>query len=202
MRCPAGLQLSGTNHHYGMQGFKMCKDLGLVDRLPRLVVAQAANANPLYQAYEAAKGNNKEITSSYRPMKAKDTFASAIQIGDPVSIDRAILALQDANGIVVEASEEELMDAAARADRTGMFNCPHTGVALAALIKLREKNVIGANDRTVVVSTAHGLKFTASKIAYHAKEIEGMTCQFANPPVTVRENLGSVMDVLKKKFSI
>ncbi len=40
-----------------------------------------------------------------------------------------------------EASEEELMDAAARADRTGMFNCPHTGVALAALIKLREKKV-------------------------------------------------------------
>ena len=60
-------------------------------------------------------------------MKAQTTFASAIQIGDPVSIDRAILALKDANGIVEEATEEELMDAAARADRTGMFNCPHTG---------------------------------------------------------------------------
>jgi threonine synthase len=46
----------------------------------------------------------------------------------------------------------------------GMFNCPHTGVALAALIKLRQRNVIGANDRTVVVSTAHGLKFTQSKV--------------------------------------
>lgn len=40
---------------------------------------------------------------------------------------RAILALEDANGIVEEATEEELMDAAARADKTGMFNCPHTG---------------------------------------------------------------------------
>lgn len=40
---------------------------------------------------------------------------------------RAILALTEANGIVEEATEEELMDAAARADRTGMFNCPHTG---------------------------------------------------------------------------
>ena len=45
------------------------------------------------------------------------------------------------------------MDAAARADLTGMFNCPHTGVALSALIKLRERGVIGPNDRTVVVST-------------------------------------------------
>lgn len=58
-----------------------------------------------------------------------------------MSIDRAIIALRDTNGIVEDATEEELMDAAARADRTGMFNCPHTGVALAALIKLRAKNV-------------------------------------------------------------
>lgn len=49
-----------------------------------------------------------------------------------------------------------------------MFNCPHTGVALAALIKLRERGVIGASDRTVVVSTAHGLKFTQSKVCINA----------------------------------
>lgn len=113
------------------KGFKMALDLGLVDRMPRLVCAQAQNANPLYQAY-------KNGWESFEPVKAKTTFASAIQIGDPVSIDRAIYALQQTNGIVEEATEEELMDAAARADRTGMFNCPHTGVALAALIKLRE----------------------------------------------------------------
>ena len=47
---------------------------------------------------------------------------------------------------------------------TGMFNCPHTGVALAALTKLRERGVIAPSDRTVVVSTAHGLKFTHSKV--------------------------------------
>lgn len=46
----------------------------------------------------------------------------------------------------------------------GMFNCPHTGVALAALIKLREDETIAPSDRTVVVSTAHGLKFTHSKV--------------------------------------
>ena len=52
-------------------------------------------------------------------MKAQTTFASAIQIGDPVSLDRAILALSETNGIVEEATEEEMMDAAARADLTG-----------------------------------------------------------------------------------
>eukprot|EP00959_Pyramimonas_sp_CCMP1952_P292639 6120297-Pyramimonas_sp.AAC.1 len=165
----------------------MCKDLGLVDRIPRMVVAQAQNANPLYRAY---KTGFKE----FNPTKAEDTFASAIQIGDPVSIDRAIYALVESNGVVEEASEEELMDAAARADLTGMFNCPHTGVALAALIKLREQGVISPSDRTVVISTAHGLKFTNSKIAYHAKEIEGFASQYANPPTTVKEDFGAVMD--------
>ena len=55
----------------------------------------------------------------YEPVKAQTTFASAIQIGDPVSLDRAIMALTETNGIVEEATEEEMMDAAARADLTG-----------------------------------------------------------------------------------
>ncbi|GAQ89193.1 threonine synthase [Klebsormidium nitens] len=175
------------------KGFQMCKDLGVIDRMPRLVCAQAANANPLYRAYKAG-------WDKFAPIKAAPTFASAIQIGDPVSIDRAIYALTNSDGIVEEATEEELMDAAAQADRTGMFNCPHTGVALAALIKLRNKGVIGPNDRTVVVSTAHGLKFTQSKVAYHSNEIADVTSRFANPPVTVPENFGKVMDVLRREL--
>jgi threonine synthase len=67
-----------------------------------------------------------------------------------------------------------------------MFNCPHTGVALAALMKLRERGVIAPSDRTVVVSTAHGLKFAQSKVAYHAGDIPGMAAAHANPPVPVR----------------
>jgi len=177
------------------KGFEMAKELGLVDRIPRMVVAQAQNANPLYTSY-------KNGFKTFEAVKAKKTFASAIQIGDPVSIDRAIYALKGSNGVVEEASEEELMDAAARADLTGMFNCPHTGVALSALLKLREQGVIGPSDRTVVVSTAHGLKFAQSKVAYHAREIPGMACNFANPPVPVKENIWAVIDAIKTKFDL
>jgi len=176
------------------KGFKMCKDLGLVDKLPRMVVAQAQNANPLYRAF-------KNGWENFAPIKAEPTFASAIQIGDPVSINRAIYALTECNGLVEEASEEEMMDEAARADLTGMFNCPHTGVALAALRKLRENQTIGPSDRVVVVSTAHGLKFTGTKIQYHAKEIEGFAATYANPPIDVAEDLGKVMDVLSQKLA-
>ncbi|KAE9602475.1 hypothetical protein Lal_00049823 [Lupinus albus] len=171
------------------KGFKMCKDLGLVDRIPRLVCAQAANANPLYLYYKSG-------WQEFKAVKAENTFASAIQIGDPVSIDRAVLALQNSDGIVEEATEEELMDAMAQADSTGMFICPHTGVALTALIKLRNSGVIGPSERTVVVSTAHGLKFTQSKTDYHSGNIPGMG-KFANPPVSVKADFESVMDELK-----
>ncbi|MCL7046372.1 hypothetical protein MKW94_007744 [Papaver nudicaule] len=171
----------------------MCKELGLVDRLPRLVCAQAANANPLYLHYKSG------WDSEFKPVRAKTTFASAIQIGDPVSIDRAVFALKSCDGIVEEATEEELMDAMSRADLTGMFVCPQTGVALAALVKLRNKGVIAPADRTVVVSTAHGLKFTQSKIDYHSKAIPDMASRFANPPIEVKADLAEVMDVLQNK---
>ncbi|KAI3849224.1 hypothetical protein MKX03_001623 [Papaver bracteatum] len=175
------------------KGFQMCKELGLVDRIPRMVCAQAANANPLYLHYKSG------WDSEFKAVTAATTFASAIQIGDPVSIDRAVFALKNCDGIVEEASEEELMDAMSQADLTGMFICPHTGVALAALIKLRNSGVIQPNDRTVVVSTAHGLKFTQSKIDYHSKEIPDMASRFANPPIEVKADFGAVMDVLKKR---
>ncbi|KAI3447179.1 hypothetical protein Pfo_003844 [Paulownia fortunei] len=176
------------------KGFKMCQELGLVDRIPRLVCAQAQNANPLFRYY---KSGWKE----FKPVKANTTFASAIQIGDPVSIDRAVFALKNSNGIVEEATEKELMDAMALADSTGMFICPHTGVALSVLMKLRGNGIISPTDRTVVVSTAHGLKFTQAKIDYHSREIKEMACRHANPPVSVKADFGSVMDELKKFLS-
>lgn len=173
------------------KGFKMCKELGLVDRMPRLVCAQAANANPLYTAY-------KKGFDTFTPVKAKQTFASAIQIGDPVSVNRAILGLKETNGIVEEATEEELMDAAAIGDRSGMFNCPHTGVALSALMKLRDQQIIKPHDKTVVISTAHGLKFAQSKVAYHSGEVAHISCKYANPPTPVKEDIGAVVDAIRK----
>ncbi|XP_057768208.1 threonine synthase 1, chloroplastic-like [Salvia miltiorrhiza] len=176
------------------KGFKMCKELGLVDRIPRLVCAQARNANPLYRYYASG-------WREFAAVKAETTFASAIQIGDPVSIDRAVHALRSCEGIVEEAAEEELMDAMALADSTGMFVCPHTGVALAALMKLRRNGTIAAGDRAVVVSTAHGLKFTQAKIDYHSGRIPEMACRHANRPVTVKADFGAVMDQLNKFLS-
>ena len=122
-------------------------------------------------------------------MTAQPTLASAIQIGNPVSVRKAIRALQKYDGIVEQASEQELADAAAEADRTGMFNCPHTGVALAVLKKLVARKQIDAGQRVVVISTANGLKFTDFKIGYHEERLAGIQSHNANRPLRAAQRL-------------
>ena len=165
-------------------GFAMMAALGLINRQPQIVVAQAEAANPLYLAYR----RNWE----FEPVGAKPTQASAIQIGNPVSVRKAIRTLQRHRGIVEQASEAELAEAAARADRTGMYNCPHTGVALAALIKLRESGQIDAGSRVVVVSTASGLKFTDFKLGYHERRLPDVPATHANMPVELPDDYDAV----------
>jgi len=165
-------------------GFDMMEALGITSKRPRIVVAQAERANPLYLAYK----NGWE----FHAVAAKPTLASAIQIGNPVSVKKAIRTLQKYNGVVEQASEAELADAAARADRTGMFNCPHTGVALAVLVKLRERGLIDPKERVVVVSTANGLKFTDFKIRYHDRALEGVAPKYANRPVELPNDFDAV----------
>ncbi|HHT9150771.1 MAG TPA: threonine synthase, partial [Candidatus Wujingus californicus] len=147
------------------KGFLMMKDVGMIDKLPRIVCAQAAKANPLYLSY---LGGFKE----FKPVKAQKTLANAIQIGDPVSYKKAINVLKVFNGIVEQATEDELANASAQADKTGLFSCPHTGVALAVLIKLLKRKEILSHEKVVVISTAHGLKFPEFKINYHENRLE------------------------------
>jgi threonine synthase len=180
------------------KGFDMMHRLGLVDRLPRLVVAQAENANPLYRAVQGAGRPSAGL--AVEPVTARRTLASAIQIGAPVSASRALRALEALDGLVEQASEQELADAAARADRSGAFACPHTGVALAALEKLAARGVIRPADEVVVVSTAHGLKFSDFKVGYHDGTLEGVRPALRNPPVKLPATLGAVQDALSARF--
>jgi two-component system CheB/CheR fusion protein len=83
---------------------------------------------------------------------------------------------------VEQATEDELAAASAEADRTGLFNCPHTGVALAALHKLVRRGEVKRDQRVVVISTAHGLKFTDFKVRYHEGKLPGIDSTLANPP--------------------
>jgi threonine synthase len=171
------------------QGFLLMKAVGLIDKLPRIVCAQAENANPLYKSYLTG-------FKDFEAVQAKPTLASAIQIGNPVSVKKAIRVLKQFNGTVEQASEAELAEASAEADLTGLYNCPHTGVALAALKKMVQRGEVRGDERIVVISTAHGLKFTSFKTRYHMSEYDDIECKFANPPIEVPATYDAVRDAL------
>jgi threonine synthase len=171
------------------KGFELMLQLGVITKRPRIAVAQAQRANPLVRSF---RGGFQELV----PMTAEKTLASAIQIGNPVSFRRAVKILKAFDGVVEEATESELANAAARADREGTFTCPHTGVALAAMEKLVARGVIAKGSKVAVVSTAHGLKFPDFKVGYHRGALADVTSQMANPPVELPAELGAVRKAL------
>ncbi len=177
------------------KGLDLMIELGLADKRPRIVCAQAAEANPLYLAYQ----RDFEV---FEPIAARPTLASAIQIGNPVSYEKAVLALRRFNGIVEQATEEELAEAAAHADRTGLFNCPHTGVALAATRKLIDRGLIKKSDLVVVISTAHGLKFVDFKVRYHDMQLEGIESQDPNPAIELPASYDQVRDRMLREIEL
>jgi threonine synthase len=171
-------------------GFEMLHALGLVTKKPRICVAQAAHASPLYASYRAE-------WAPLAAIKAQPTLASAIQIGNPVSFAKAVRALRAFDGVVEQATEAELADASARADRHGLFTCPHTGVALAALEKLAARGEIRRGQRAVVISTASGLKFADFKVGYHEGTLAEVPApKFRNVPVELPERYDAVRDAL------
>jgi threonine synthase len=174
-------------------GLLLMRDLGLIRKLPRIVVAQAQRANPLYRAYLTG-------FEVIEPIKAGKTLASAIQIGNPVSIGKAIRTLKQFDGLVLDASEQELADAAALADLTGMFTDPHTGVALAVLKKLVEAKKIDRAERVVVISTANGLKFSDFKVGYH-EGTPGFSSAHANRPIELPASVGAVKEALQRALA-
>ncbi|MGC9467340.1 MAG: threonine synthase [Anaerolineae bacterium] len=176
------------------KGFLMMKELGLIQKLPRIACAQSARANPLYLSYQTG-------FREFVPVQAEKTLASAIQIGNPVSYERAVKALSAFNGVVEQATEDELANAAARADRTGMYTCPHTGVALAVLFKMVERGQIKPDDRVVVISTAHGLKFTGFKVGYHDGTLADVVSRYRNPPIELPPDYDAVQRAIDERIA-
>ena len=166
-------------------GWRMMMELGLVSKTPRICVAQAEPANPLYRSFQ-------KRFEEFSPMKAGETLATAIRIGNPVSREKAIRVLTEYNGVVEQANDSELSEASTLADRMGMYTCPHTGVALASVKKLTARGVIGADDRVVAVSTANGLKFNQFK----ADQNKPTHTKMANQPHKVSARYEDVRDII------
>jgi threonine synthase len=175
-------------------GLDLVERLAGVPRHTRLLVGQVERANPFYRSYLTGFAE--------RPvMEAGETSASAIRIGAPVSYERAIRALRRCGGVVTQASEDALADAAALADRHGQYLCPQSAAALAGIRQAVRDGQLGPRDRVVLVSTAHGLKFTEFKVRYHEGQLPDVTSRCRNEPIVLAPSVDAVRKAVTARFA-
>ena len=139
------------------KGLKDLHAIGFIDRLPRLISAQAAGCCPLNRAIAEDK--------PWEPME-ENTLADSIAVGVPRNAEKALMAIRESNGLVVNVTDEEIMAAQKLLGRTcGVFGEPAGVTGTAGVKKLCEQGAIGANDTVVSVVTGNGLKDVANAIA-------------------------------------
>ncbi len=182
----------GNSSAFG-KGLMELRELGLIDRLPRLAIIQAEGANPLYRGYRSGFAVHERV-------KAK-TLATAIKIGDPVSYDKAVRALHWTDGVVEQVSDQEILDAKARIDASGIGCEPASACALAGARKLAKAGIIRPSERVVGVLTGHVLKDPGLIVDYHTNRIEGIHATYANPLLRVEPTLEAVRAVLAETES-
>jgi threonine synthase len=164
------------------------RQLGLIEKMPRLACVQAAGANPFYLSYQDGFRERRQV--------AAHTLATAIRIGNPVSHERAVRALRWTNGLVTQATDQEIMDAKAAIDAAGIGCEPASASSLAGIRKLVAEGVIGRGESVVAVLTGHLLKDPEATIAYHLGQLEGIRSESLAAPLVVDATLDAVEKVL------
>jgi threonine synthase len=165
------------------------KSLGLIDRVPRIASVQAAGAAPF------ARGFTEQFAQR-RTVKA-ETVATAIKIGDPASWDRAVKTIRETRGVVTSVSDAEILEAKAVIDASGVGCEPASAASVAGARQLRDRGVIGLEERVVCILTGHVLKDPGALITYH-QETEPAPAH-ANRPVRIAADLDAVARVLEQR---
>lgn len=175
----------GNTSAFG-KALREARDLGLISKLPRLACIQARGANPFALGFREGFA---------RPHRVKaETVATAIKIGDPASLDRAVAALRLTDGVVTDVTDEEILEAKAVVDASGAGCEPASAASVAGVRKLVAEGVIHAGQRVVAVLTGHILKDPGLLLRYH-QETEPPPSR-ANRPITIDAKLSAVEEVL------
>ena len=194
----------GNSSSFG-KAFAELKELGLIDRIPRLAVINATGANTLTDLVNNKKlrWNNghvdqKIIDDYYADLTAKKysprTCASAIEISRPVNLKKCLRALDVCNGVVLAVTDEEIVNAKAQVGRFGLGCEPASAATIAGLKHLLADGTIGADEKIACVLTGHLLKDPNVTVNYH-KDNQG---PFSNPPVEAENDLDKIISIMKK----
>jgi threonine synthase len=184
------------------KAFMEMKELGLIKKIPRLAVINAAGANTLDELYERrnlrwndGRFDATVIQKHYAAMDESNykahTVASAIEISRPVNLPKALRALAFMNGQVRQVSDEEILEHRAMVARWG-FGCePASAASVAGLHKLLDEQIISRDETVVCILTGHELKDPNATVQYHIGD--GPRGRLSNRPVPVEDDLDAII---------
>jgi len=193
----------GNSSAFG-KAFLELKQLGLIDRTPRMAIINAAGANTLWDLvnnkglrWNGGQVNQRLIDDYYADLTARrfspHTCASAIEISRPVNLKKCLRALDVCNGVVRAVTDAEICDAKAMIGKYGLGCEPASAATIAGLKNLLAEGVIGKDSSVACVLTGHVLKDPNVTVTYH-KDRQG---QFSNPPIEVPNDLDQIIRMIK-----
>jgi threonine synthase len=132
------------------KGFREMKLLGLIERTPKILGVQAAGAAPVTAAFQSG--------GPIVPMDPQ-SIADSIAVGVPRNGLKALAAIRESGGAMLNVSDDEILDAMRYTGRlTGIFAEPAAATAVAGLRRAVLEGVMGRRARALAVITGNGLK--------------------------------------------
>ncbi|HDQ93165.1 MAG TPA: threonine synthase [Synergistetes bacterium] len=133
------------------KGFSDLVELGITDRIPRIIGVQAQGASPIYNAVE--KGLERV---RFGPA---NTVADSISVGAPRNWAKALRAVRKSEGGMVAVRDEDILEAIPELAReTGVFAEPAGAASFAGFKKAVRQGDIRLGDRVAMIVTGNGLK--------------------------------------------
>jgi len=161
------------------------RQLGLIDKTPRIATVQAEGANPFYRLFHEGH--------TLQPITPK-TIASAINIGNPVNWEKALKSIKETGGVVEQVSDREILEAKAVIDSSGVGCEPASAASVAGARKLLERGVIEKDDEVVCILTGNLLKDPTTTIDFHMGKLYPSERQ--NKPTPIEASLEDLRRLL------
>ena len=162
------------------KGFFDLKELGLIDRLPKIVGVQAEGAKPILDAFK--NGAPRVVFSK------ANTLADSISVGSPRNWAKALRAVRNTEGDMIAVTDEEILSAIPQLARsTGVFGEPAGVTAFAGFRKAAQNGSLNAGERVAIVVTGNGLKDIAN-----AQKSVGQALRVEPNLADLERNLGEI----------
>lgn len=193
----------GNSSAFG-KAFLELKQLGLIDRVPRMAIVNATGADTLTDlvnnkklVWNGGHVDQKIIDDYYADLTARHfsphTCASAIEISRPVNLKKCLRAIDVCDGVVLAVTDEEICDAKALIGKYGLGCEPASAATIAGLKHLLARGTVAKDDRVACVLTGHALKDPNVTVNYHKDKLG----EFSNAPVEVPNDLDAIIKLIR-----